>query len=418
MAATGFKDKMKAVLNIEPTAEMKPIDKKFIEGNSDLKKHYKTLKYEEEIKVDTRKWNPAKLKDGLSGLIRYDLKILAVEVARLRQGHDKSTANEKKSADKASTRSMMQIVKSMREVEAKLNKSRKRLDDITPDRKGIRKVSPKNPREAKAFDKEEKDLKADIKKMEAEEKKIIAERDKLEDGDRQAQRDELKSQRSGALPAALIAEIKSCYDELEKELANKCSLALEELASGGDDKKAARAGKDAMKRLKDSKKIESLFSVHRSEMISTFKSLEFALKNAPEDSPKADTAYNAANSSIKKTRSSFDKKGGEVKNAIEYLLKTGDKKDLKDSAVMGTFTQTIKNSKTKLKSFADKIEKFDSKIVDWHNEVSSKGLSIAQVGSNKKEAEGFSGYDSDAKSIVSILKDLNSQFEKVESELK
>ncbi|MEM6932455.1 MAG: hypothetical protein AAF526_02600 [Pseudomonadota bacterium] len=413
--ATGFKEKMKAVLEVEPTAEMRPIDKKFIESNSVLKSHYKTFKFQQDVEVDKRKWSPAKLKDGLKALMRYDLKILAVEVSVLRSNHEKTSAKDKKASDKASNRSMMQIVKALKEVQAKLEKTQKLLDDVTPDRKGAMKAVPKNVKDVEKY---RKSLKSDIKKLESEEKKALKERDGLESSDERARADELKAARSGVLPPALIKELKDCYDDLSKELPNKCSLALDEVANGGDDKKAAKAGKEAMKRLKDTKQIETLFSVPRNSVSNSFKSLESVLKNNEDGSPKVETAYKSARTTLKNTRSDFDKVGGEVENAIKYLIKTGDKKDLKESSLMGDFTKTIKDNRTTLNGFSDKIKRFDRKITDWYDEVTTKGMSSDQVAKNKREADNFSGYDKDAKDIVGLLKTLNDQFQKVEADLK
>lgn len=409
--ATGFKEKMLAVLDVEATREMRPIDKKFIESNPALKKHYQNFAYKEEVQLDKRKWTAAKLKKDIVGAILYELKILAVQVARIRDAHEKSTAGASKAEAKASTRSMMQIVKSMKEVEAKLAKAEKRLKEIKPVTKG--KAPAPDPKVAKEI----KALESDIKKLESEHTKIVKERDGLEDQDRSTQRAAAQAAKNNALPMKVLKDLKDAYDDLNKEVANKCSLALEELASG-NDKGAAKKGKAAMDRLKNPEKLKLIFKKPRDGAVGALTSLENALKVGSDGDPKVETAYKASAATLKKVRASFDKSGKEVQNAIDYLIKTSEKKDLKESAVMGDFVQKIKDEKSDLKYISECISSFDKDITDWYNEVSSKGMTSTQAKSNKDEANLWSKFDSYAVEFAKTVKDLHDKFKEVEKDLK
>ncbi|MEM7059658.1 MAG: hypothetical protein AAF557_18900 [Pseudomonadota bacterium] len=415
---TGFKAEMVAKLDIPATAFMKGPDKSFIESNAELKKTYRNFTFQEKVQLDSRKWNPSKLSEAMKGLVAYELKLLAVQVAQARKGHSKDTEKQQQAEAKQSTRSMMQIVKALNLVKADLAKKEKRLADITPDRKGKRKVEPKNPKEEKAFEKETKDLPGEIKKLEKQQKAILAERDDLEDDDRKAAKQQAAVARSNALPMAMMKVFKDLYSDMEKDIENKCSVAIEELASGGDDKKAAKKGKDAMDRLKNPEKLKKLFQKPRDATDTMFTALERVLKNNSEDDPKVDTAFKTANNVMKKIRASFDKSGGEVRNAIDYLLKTSQKNDMKASAVMGDFVGEISKNKKKLTDFSNAIQKFDRRILDWDNEVSSRKIDAKAVASNLKEVKGMSSLDSDADAASKFLTALHKKFEEAEKEAK
>lgn len=415
---TGFKAEILAKLDIPATTFMKGPDKAFIESNAELKKTYKNFAFQEKVQLDSRKWNPSKLSEAMKALVAYELKLLAVQVAQARKGHSKDTDKQQKADAKQSTRSMMQIVKALNLNKAELGKKEKRLADITPDRKGKRKIEPKNPKEAKDFEQEAKKLPGEINKLEKKQKAILAERDGLENADRQAQKQQAAVARSNALPMTMMKVFKDLYSDMEKEIANKCSIAVEELANGGDDKKAAKKGKEAMDRLKNPEKVKKLFKKPREATEKVFTDLERVLKNSSEDDPKVDTAFKTANNIIRKIRASFDKSGGEVRNAIDYLLKTSQKNDMKASAVMGDFVAEISKNKKKLTDFSDAVEKFDRRVLDWDTEISSRKIDAKAVASNLKEVKSMTSLDSDSDAASKFLTALHKKFEEAEKEAK
>lgn len=418
--STGFKEKMKAKLNVKATQEMKPIYAKTIESNPETAKHYKNFTYEDTIELDSRKWNEKTLAEGMFALVRYELKLLAAQATQAIQKHEKEGKKadaQKAKEDKASGSSRFKLVKDLAELRAKLGAKQKRLADITPDRKGKRKVEPKNAKEATAFDKEQKTLEGEVKKLEAEEKKLDKQHKDLEAADEKRARAE-KGAKSDALPPATVAELKGLYDDMAKDIEKKLSLGLEELASGAGEKKAARQGKDAMARFKDTAKIEKLFSKPRTAISTVFASLDRALATSGDDDKKTDMAFKAANASMKKIKTDYDRVGAEAKDAIAYLIRVSEKRDVKDSATMGEFVKKISDNKTKLKGFSKDIASFDTKVTDWDNEISTRNLTLDQLRKNKRELDGTSSLEGEAKRVSTLLADLHKKFKEVESELK
>lgn len=80
MAIAVKKEKMTAVLDVSPFAEMSKDTREWCEKNRFLKNKMKNYSASETVKLDPRKWNEKTLKKALAALVRYELKLLDVKI--------------------------------------------------------------------------------------------------------------------------------------------------------------------------------------------------------------------------------------------------------------------------------------------------------------------------------------------------
>jgi hypothetical protein len=104
----GERKRMKAELKAYPMSEMSKEAREFISASASLKKKFSIISYSETLELDSRKWNPKSLTDGLNTVVRFDLKALATAVA---QALKKDGKKAEKSIDKVYDRMSKIIVK-------------------------------------------------------------------------------------------------------------------------------------------------------------------------------------------------------------------------------------------------------------------------------------------------------------------
>lgn len=90
MVADGNK-KMKAKLEISPYVEMKKDVIKWLESEPKAKKIFgKKIVYEESLELNPKKWTEPKLKSAMAGLVRPELKLLAVRAGAIMKDSEKA----------------------------------------------------------------------------------------------------------------------------------------------------------------------------------------------------------------------------------------------------------------------------------------------------------------------------------------
>jgi len=77
--ATAGKKKMRAELKVEPWAEMDSKTSAWAKRVPMFKKNFKDIVFSQDIELDSRKWDAKKLSKALYVLVRYELKIFAVQ---------------------------------------------------------------------------------------------------------------------------------------------------------------------------------------------------------------------------------------------------------------------------------------------------------------------------------------------------
>lgn len=135
MAATA-KKKMKAVLKVEPWAEMDGRRKAWLLSIPAFAKTFKTIEYSEDLELDPRKWDAGKLSKALEELVRYELKLLDVEVGQWQKKVEKKGPLAQRDAEKELPAAYKDIVKDIRK------KCSLALDEVAADKgdnsKGLR----------------------------------------------------------------------------------------------------------------------------------------------------------------------------------------------------------------------------------------------------------------------------------------
>jgi archaellum component FlaC len=312
----GEKKKMKAELKIDPRTEMDGKVIKWLDSVDELKKKFRPFTYSEELELDTRKWDKNKLAKALEGLVRYELKRLAVNAA---------------TAWKAVGG----------------------------------KASPKEH-------------------------------------------------------AAAVKTLLKDYDEIAKEIDDKCSLALEELASDkGDNKKNLRDGKAAFNKMKQAD-VAKAFSGPRGIVVDGFKQLSTQLGKAAGEDKASAAAYAAAVKKMEEADKDFNGNAKDIQSAVDYLLKiaknmagnTEADKELQD------FGEKLQGEAGTLKSFLDDINEFENEIDGAINDVKHKSLDADGASRKATSFESNKKLDGYAAKIKTIIDKLAADFAKVEKKLK
>ena len=70
---------MKAELKVDPCAEMDAKTSTWVQGIAAFRKKFKPIVYSRDVVLDARKWDPKKLSKALYALVRFELKVFAVQ---------------------------------------------------------------------------------------------------------------------------------------------------------------------------------------------------------------------------------------------------------------------------------------------------------------------------------------------------
>jgi hypothetical protein len=314
MAPTA-KKKMKAVLKVEPWAEMDGKRKAWLLSIPAFAKTFKTIEYSEDVELDPRKWDPGKLSKALEALVRYELKLLDAGVGQWQK-----------------------------------------------------KVEKKGPL-----------------------------------GQRDAER---------ALPAF--------YKDTVKEIHDKCSLALDELAADkGDNRKGLRDGKAALRKL-DAVDLDKIFAVPRAATASAFRDLAAALDKAGDDEKQKEAAFTAAAKAADTARKGFDGDGKDAQAAVKFLLKTASDigKNKNANPVLIGFGKEIESYEKYLVLFSHKLDAFEIDLDEAANDIKGRKIDAKDAKVKASRMAGATSLDKSGGKVEDALYRLKSSFSAVEKELK
>ncbi|MFN3973259.1 MAG: hypothetical protein ACK4GO_00010 [Gemmobacter sp.] len=210
-------------------------------------------------------------------------------------------------------------------------------------------------------------------------------------------------------------------DEATDHAISNASKKLEDIVSGkADNAKALKDGKAALGKLGklDFKKD---FVAPRADAITAMKELEGRLTKDPGGKAKA---FEKARSAIDKIASDFDKSGKEATAAIDYLLKTAKKiaGDDKPDPALSDFAKSILKGKDEAKGpledfgkSADELGKIFDKTA---KNLKANTMEPDEVKKLREDLEGLSNIASDAKTVETLVEELQREFKKIENKLK
>ena len=220
--------------------------------------------------------------------------------------------------------------------------------------------------------------------------------------------------------AAAVKGLLKEYGEIAKEIEDKCSLALEELASDkGDNKKNLRDGKAAFNKMKQAD-LAKAFAGPRQIVVDGFKLLSTQLGKAAGEEKANAAAYAVAAKKMEEADKDFNGNAKDIQSAVTYLLKTAKDMAGNDDAdkELQDFGVKLQGEAGTLKEFLDDINEFENEIDGAINDVKQKSLD--EDGASKKATafERHKKLDGYAVKIRTVIDKLSADFAKVEKKLK
>lgn len=209
------------------------------------------------------------------------------------------------------------------------------------------------------------------------------------------------------------------YDKIGKQIDDKCSVALEELASGkGDNKRGLRDGKAALKKLADVD-LGNLFSGPGSSASKVMIALAKELEKHTDDR-KIEAAYAGAIKLLDAARKSYDDMADDAASAIKFLKKTADgiKKNKETAPELDAFGQKISGYDKAFKNFEADLKAFEVDMDDVAIDTKSRKLDPRLCRSKASRISNTSSHDRGAKAVKAALADLRKDFLAVEKVLK
>ncbi len=232
---------------------------------------------------------------------------------------------------------------------------------------------------------------------------------------------------------ALRKKMTNEYNGLVKQMKDKCSLALEEVAADkGDNKKGLRDGKAALKRMNDID-VDKVFSVPRNTVMMALMRLcgelddaedllsnEADAKRMAQGKALREKSIKTAQKVISGAATIFNGDGKDAEAAVGYLIKTaGDIKNNKEAnAVLKAFGKNINDSEKGLKSFLDNIKEFSTLMESTQKKLTDKRLRSSDVLSLQRNVDDTKQLMKAGTKVQTDVQKLRKEFTKVEKELK
>ena len=210
------------------------------------------------------------------------------------------------------------------------------------------------------------------------------------------------------------------YDQIGKKISDKCSIALEELASSkGDNKKGLRDGKASLKKLGDVD-LSKLFSTPGAKAAKTVMALGKNLEKLADDDGKIESAYVASIKVLDEARKSYDNNADDAESAVKFLIKTADgiKKNKETAPELDAYGKKIEGYAKVFKDFVADLRAFEVDMDDIALDTKSRKLTPQLCKSKAANIVKTSSHDRAAKAVQNALADLRKDFVKVEKALK
>ena len=216
----------------------------------------------------------------------------------------------------------------------------------------------------------------------------------------------------------LLKSLEDALNDVVDRIQDKCSEALDELASGKGEAQAGIAmGKKAMAKLKGLS-ISKLFIGHGQTGLDSISKWATAEKSG--DEKKVAKATSAAQKDIDDALKSLKETGKDAQNIAKYLLDTGKKLKGHDNGQLAAFGLSImkKDMHSQLQKLDADMDKLED-VLTTYSDVLSKGkLDATNAPGFKKDFETIKSYQKSADAAVAAMKTLETQFKKIEKDLK
>ncbi len=217
-----------------------------------------------------------------------------------------------------------------------------------------------------------------------------------------------------------IAKYSKAYEKLCKDIANKCSVALEEVESDkGDNKRSLKDTKAAFAALSGTKP-RAVFGAPTEAVVITLKKLSRDLAAAGDDARAQAKAHKAAQAAIEKVLAAHDKTAGDVHEGLSMLQKAAQtiRKTKDASPLLVKFGKALEKMSGQMKGLQERIQGFGGALEDAIEAMKDQRLDAAGAVSEARNFAEFAKYGKSATTVLAAVSKLNSAFAKIEKELK
>ena len=213
-----------------------------------------------------------------------------------------------------------------------------------------------------------------------------------------------------------IAAIKQAVKSAESEISDKCSEALDDLASGKGEAKAGLAIlKKVMSKVKGLEPAK-VFSEPLDAAISSAK----AIKDVDKKGGKVEAAQAVAKKGVVSAITSLSSTGKELQKASKYLQDNGKKLAKSDLGPLAAFGKKITDKKVlgPLQALDSDINKLEAELTTFAKDLKAGAIDAAQAESFRSNFDKLKGQLNSAGTALKTLKSLETDYKAVEKHLK
>lgn len=211
---------------------------------------------------------------------------------------------------------------------------------------------------------------------------------------------------------AMLKGLEGALDDVIARIQDKCSEALDELASGKGEAQAGIAlGKKTMAKL-NTLSVEGLFKKHAQTGLDSIKKWEGAKDK--------DAAMKDAEKNIKTAIDDLKGTGKDAQNVAKFLLDTGKKLKGHDNGQLAKFGEQImkKELHPQLQKLDADMDKLEDVLTSYADVLSKGTLDDKNAGGFKKDFNNVMGLQATGNKTVLAMKALEGQWKRIEKDLK
>lgn len=223
-------------------------------------------------------------------------------------------------------------------------------------------------------------------------------------------------QKEGAkAETSAVKDLAKQYAKIGKEIDNKCSLALEEIAADRpDNKKGLRDGKAALKKLEGAD-FAKAFSGPRETVTKAFHALSSALAKATGNDKAEQAAYVDTAKSIDEARREFDGNAKDAEAAVDFLMKKG-REFAKGEGAWPDLGKMIGGYEREFNDFLSHVRAFDVDIDAAANDVKQRKLTPSDATRKAKGFDDHARLDKEGKDILAVIKEISKKLAEIEKD--
>lgn len=216
----------------------------------------------------------------------------------------------------------------------------------------------------------------------------------------------------------VVAVLEKAHKDITTDIEEKCSEALDDLASGkGAAAAALTLGKKTMAQI-NTLNIDSTFKTLIDSAEKTAKDLCAVLKKG--DAKDSQNAFAAAKKKIEPALKELGQTGKQAEAVARYLLDTGKKLKDHELGPLDAFGKKLRHNdvQTPLENLVNGIEKLEDEISRYIEDLKESKMNERKVSAYQSSFAGMKGLQKVANDSLKEMKKLEKQFKAIEKDLK